>query len=188
MPVFEVVSGGDRRSLMKRFERKSKQQAISELVDFHLLNCDRIEKLEAERDAALARVAKLEHSQSFQRDIDYSVLSEYADKHRLHFNNLCAVVRSALIALPAQAQHSGPDHLELTEDLKDILGRPNFTCIHLAHALRQMGFVIDHKSAAEQAACLHWMLNHYLAHGANWRAHAEAELKAAAPGKEVGHE
>lgn len=60
MPVFEVVSGGDRRSLMKRFERKSKQQAISELVDFHLLNCDRIEKLEAERDAALARVAELE--------------------------------------------------------------------------------------------------------------------------------
>lgn len=95
MPVFEAVSGGDRRSLMKRFERKSKQQAISELVDFHLLNCDRIEKLEAERDAALARVAKLEHSQSFQRDIDYSVLSEYADKHRLHFNNLCAVVRAA---------------------------------------------------------------------------------------------
>ncbi|MGQ9945983.1 hypothetical protein [Pseudomonas aeruginosa] len=59
MPVFEVVSGGDRRSLMKRFERKSKQQAISELVDFHLLNCDRIEKLEAERDAALANVDAL---------------------------------------------------------------------------------------------------------------------------------
>ncbi|MEQ6438986.1 hypothetical protein [Pseudomonas aeruginosa] len=67
-----------------------------------------ISVLESERDAALARVAKLEHSQSFQRDIDYSVLSEYADKHRLHFNNLCAVVRSALIALPAQAQHSVP--------------------------------------------------------------------------------
>ncbi|WP_188315782.1 hypothetical protein [Pseudomonas aeruginosa] len=67
----------------------------------------------AERDAALARVAKLEHSQSFQRDIDYSVLSEYADKHRLHFNNLCAVVRSALIALPAQAGQV-PDIL--TED------------------------------------------------------------------------
>ncbi|HFD7007326.1 TPA: hypothetical protein ACF3OS_004001 [Pseudomonas aeruginosa] len=63
MPVFEVVSRGDRRSLMKRFERKSKQQAISELVDFHLLNCDRIEKLEAERDAALARVAELERQE-----------------------------------------------------------------------------------------------------------------------------
>ncbi|MGS6394309.1 hypothetical protein ACVG01_17165 [Pseudomonas aeruginosa] len=59
MAIIEVVSGGDRRSLMKRFERKSKQQAISELVDFHLLNCARIEKLEAERDAALARVEEL---------------------------------------------------------------------------------------------------------------------------------
>ncbi|MEV1646898.1 hypothetical protein ABZQ48_06140 [Pseudomonas aeruginosa] len=68
-----------------------------------------ISVLESERDAALARVAKLEHRQSFQCDIDYSVLSEYADKHRLHFNNLCAVVRSALIALPAQAQHSVPE-------------------------------------------------------------------------------
>ena len=58
MPIFEVVSGGDRRSLMKRFERKSKQQAISELVDFHLLNCARIEKLEAERDSALAEQAQ----------------------------------------------------------------------------------------------------------------------------------
>lgn len=48
MPVFEVVSGGDRRSLIKRFERKSKREAVSQLVDFHLLNCTRIEKLEAE--------------------------------------------------------------------------------------------------------------------------------------------
>jgi len=48
MAVFEVVSGGDRRSLILRFERKSKQQAISELVDFHLLSCARIDKLELE--------------------------------------------------------------------------------------------------------------------------------------------
>ncbi|MFO5967309.1 hypothetical protein [Pseudomonas aeruginosa] len=66
-------------------------------------------RLEDQLKVALARVAELEHSQSFQRDIDYSVLSEYAYKHRLHFNNLCAVVRSALIALPAQAQHSVPE-------------------------------------------------------------------------------
>ncbi len=88
----------------------------------------------------------------------------------------------------AQAQHSVPERLELTDDLKNILGRPNFTCTHLAQALRQIGFVIDRKAEAEQAACLHWMLNHYLANGANWKVHAEAELKAAAPGKEVGHE
>lgn len=59
MAIYEVVSGGDRQSLFKRFMHKSKMQAISELVDIHLLHCRRIEKLEAERDAALARVAEL---------------------------------------------------------------------------------------------------------------------------------
>ncbi|HCF2464799.1 TPA: hypothetical protein NIA54_002198 [Pseudomonas aeruginosa] len=66
MAIIEVVSGGDRRSLMKRFERKSKQQAISELVDFHLLNCARIENLEQqvkELENALARVAELERQE-----------------------------------------------------------------------------------------------------------------------------
>lgn len=46
MSVFEVVSSGDRRSLIQRFERKSKQQAISELIDIHLTHCNRAEKLE----------------------------------------------------------------------------------------------------------------------------------------------
>ncbi|WP_370599600.1 hypothetical protein [Pseudomonas nitroreducens] len=59
MAVFEVVSGGDRRSLIKRFERKSKHDAVSELVDFHLLNCTRIEKLEAEAHALKEEVAAL---------------------------------------------------------------------------------------------------------------------------------
>jgi hypothetical protein len=46
MAVMEVVSSGDRRSLVQRFERKSKQQAVSELVDIHLTHCTRAEKLE----------------------------------------------------------------------------------------------------------------------------------------------
>ncbi|HIE6103827.1 TPA: hypothetical protein ACXN4Q_000489 [Pseudomonas aeruginosa] len=63
MPVFEVVSGGDRRSLIKRFMRKGKAQAVSELIDLHLLHCTRIENLEQqvkELENALARVADLE--------------------------------------------------------------------------------------------------------------------------------
>ena len=59
MPVFEVVSGGDRRSLIKRFERKSKHDAVSELVDIHLAHCTRIEKLEAEAQALREEVAAL---------------------------------------------------------------------------------------------------------------------------------
>ncbi|HFJ9869129.1 TPA: hypothetical protein ACGW8S_000318 [Pseudomonas aeruginosa] len=62
MAIYEVVSGGDRQSLFKRFMHKSKMQAISELVDIHLLHCRRIEKLEAERDAALVEVERLRES------------------------------------------------------------------------------------------------------------------------------
>lgn len=47
MSVFEVRSSGDRRSLVKRFMGKSKQDAVSELVDIHLMHCTRAEKLEA---------------------------------------------------------------------------------------------------------------------------------------------
>ncbi|WP_244540387.1 hypothetical protein [Pseudomonas aeruginosa] len=86
--------------------------------------------LEDQLKSALARVAKLEHSQSFQRDIDYSVLSEYAYKHRLHFNNLCAVVRSALIALPAQAQHSVPEVSGIGRDT----GHPRAVVLYLSKA------------------------------------------------------
>lgn len=58
MPVFEVIGGGDRRSLIKRFERKSKHDAVSELVDFHLLHCSRIETLEAEAQALREEVER----------------------------------------------------------------------------------------------------------------------------------
>ncbi|WP_109513572.1 hypothetical protein [Pseudomonas ovata] len=54
MSFFEIVSSGDRRSLVERFNRKSKQQAISELVDIHLTHCTRIERLEAENETLKA--------------------------------------------------------------------------------------------------------------------------------------
>ncbi|MGO0684134.1 DUF3850 domain-containing protein [Pseudomonas fulva] len=68
---------------------------------------------------------------------------------------------------------------ELTSDLREILGRPNFTCHHIAKALRVMGLTIAPKSEDEQAAVIHWLLGHYLKHGADWRQRAAAELEAA---------
>ncbi|HCF3771724.1 TPA: hypothetical protein NIE38_001397 [Pseudomonas aeruginosa] len=103
---------------------------------------DRFEVPVAKWGTDLARVAGLEHSQSFQRDIDYSVLSEYADKHRLHFNNLCAVVRSALIALPAQAQHSVPDDDTILQIFADNAehsergGEHGYCIVREQHALK----------------------------------------------------
>ncbi|MFU7191695.1 MULTISPECIES: hypothetical protein [Pseudomonas] len=63
MAIYEVVSGGDRQSLFKRFMHKSKMQAISELVDIHLLHCRRIETLEQQvKDLEAAPVALAQHS------------------------------------------------------------------------------------------------------------------------------
>ncbi len=56
MSVFEVHGSGNRSDLIKRFERKSKQQAISELVDIHLTHCNRAERLEALLEEVLNEV------------------------------------------------------------------------------------------------------------------------------------
>ncbi|UQS91693.1 hypothetical protein M5C90_10665 [Pseudomonas chlororaphis subsp. piscium] len=46
MSIIEVVSPGDRRSLIKRYERKTKSEAIRELIDLHFCNLQQIELLE----------------------------------------------------------------------------------------------------------------------------------------------
>lgn len=74
---------------------------------------------------------------------------------------------------------------ELNSDLREILGRPNFTCHFIAKALRLMGFDIPQKSEEEQAATIYWMLGHYLRDPINWRDAASAELKANAPRPEA---
>lgn len=90
----------------------------------------------------------------------------------------------ALLAAPAEdvrAVVDAPVLPELTSDLREILGRPNFTCHFIAKALRLMGFDIPQKSEEEQAATIYWMLGHYLRDPLNWRDTASAELKANAP-------
>lgn len=77
------------------------------------------------------------------------------------------------------AERSAPIIPELTSDLREILGRPNFTCHHVAKALRVMGITIAPKSEDEQAVVIHWLLGHYLKHGADWRQRATAELETA---------
>lgn len=68
---------------------------------------------------------------------------------------------------------------ELTDDLREILGRPNFTCHFNAKALRVMGHSIAHKSEDEQAVVIHWLLGIYLKHRPDWRQRAAAELEEA---------
>lgn len=66
----------------------------------------------------------------------------------------------------------------LNDDLIAILGRPNFTCIRLAQALRLCGVDIKPKAEHEQAAVIHFLLTRYLRHGGDWAVHSDADLRA----------
>ena len=67
---------------------------------------------------------------------------------------------------------------ELTPDLIEILGTPNFATIGFAQGMRAIGVDIPRKAEAEQAHMIHFMLRHYVQHGADWRKHAAASLDA----------
>jgi hypothetical protein len=69
--------------------------------------------------------------------------------------------------------------LPFDDHVRNILGRPCFTLIGVANILRKSGHKIPPKAEEEQAACLHWMLNLYLKHGAKWVEVGEAEIKSA---------
>lgn len=84
-------------------------------------------------------------------------------------------------ALPAAPAPAAGDALPpLDDDLIEILGRPNFACAELATLLRAGGHSIKNKAEHEQAAVIHFLLGHYLKHGAAWHEHAGAAFEAIA--------
>lgn len=113
------------------------------------------------------------------RDTDKVVmgdpLPDYCEKCRYIWP--CPDVQAITAALSAQPAQS-VDVLPFDDDVQAILGRMCFQCIRLAAALRAMGHTIDERAEAEQAAVLHWLLNHYLKHGKGWSDAASAELEA----------
>lgn len=66
--------------------------------------------------------------------------------------------------------------LELNDEVRWILGRPNFVCADLARILRHDGHEIRTKCEDEQAAVIHWMLCLYEQHGDDWREQARLEV------------
>ena len=68
--------------------------------------------------------------------------------------------------------------LELTPDLRYILGLPHSKLVRTAQQLRLNGYCIEQRSEDEQAAVIHWMLGHYLRCGLHWKVFAYAELDA----------
>jgi len=93
-------------------------------------------------------------------------------------NGLANVIARRLARFDATPPQGMP---ELNDELRYILGRPSFAIIGLAGCLRIMGHDIKKRAEDEQAATIHWMLGHYLQHGADWRTQAQAQLEAADP-------
>ena len=74
----------------------------------------------------------------------------------------------------------------LNDDLIAILGRPNFTCSHLAELMRKSGDEIRRKSEHEQAAVIHWFLGIYLEHGDKWEGIAKADIQSRVDAAGIG--
>ncbi|WGT64974.1 hypothetical protein [Variovorax paradoxus] len=75
------------------------------------------------------------------------------------------------------AEHTAFKLPPLNDDMREILGRPNFACARIAEVLRIGGADIACKAEAEQAAAIHWMLSLYGAHGPDWWTHCRCELQ-----------
>jgi hypothetical protein len=68
---------------------------------------------------------------------------------------------------------------EMTPELRHVLGMMCFQLARYAHLFRSVGADIKTRAEDEQAYCLHWLIKHVLAHGAEWADHAEADVAAA---------
>lgn len=117
-------------------------------------------------------------------ELEYEGEGEREDMLSVTCEDLNRILARHLIAPSPQVSQQAPSLTELNEDLLDILGRPNFTCIRIAQRLREMGYVIKTRAENEQATVIHFLLQHYLEHGAAWREKATDALSATAARKE----
>lgn len=103
-----------------------------------------------------------------------------ADRQQANFS-LIAAMRNALPGLLARVRQAEAKALPstLSDDLTFILGRPNFWCAPYARGLRALGQQIPTHAEEEQAAVIHWLLQHYLANPTDWREAVKADLEKA---------
>ena len=140
------------------------------------------------REKAMKRVAMGADSDltDEQRPHCYKAWSEYQDISEQDVDNRCPDIGDFRVGFIAgwNARGNATEPVDewvippLDEHVVAILGRPNFTCAHIAQILRKHGQEIAEKAEAEQASVIHWLLGVYQRHGADWQAQANATLKA----------
>ena len=67
--------------------------------------------------------------------------------------------------------------VEMDEDIKFILGRPNYFCGKIARRLRELGHECERNVEDEQALVIHTMLTYYYKYGKNWKDEFNKYLK-----------
>lgn len=165
------------------------------------------ETLESDLAAAHARIAELEaagvkyldakffsRSTEVERNLE-CLLDKQGESHAqikgmypAHLHGLLLALRHARLheekanakvaELEAEREGLRKDAIgPLNDALIEILGRPNFQCAGIAELLRIRGDSIAHKSEAEQAAAIHFLLGFYMQYGPEWKITAGAELK-----------
>lgn len=97
---------------------------------------------------------------------------------RIVIDNATAILAALRSSASAREVETISIPKELTPELRNILGMPNFVCAPYAHAFRKAGAEILAKAEAEQAFVLHWLLRKYQERGPDWRKAAGEELAA----------
>ncbi|MBF0892526.1 hypothetical protein HKD28_14070 [Gluconobacter sp. LMG 1744] len=105
--------------------------------------------------------------------------SRYEDVHPLYTHPANVAAQAVRIAeLEAENGRLRSRYLpeNLTDPLREVLGRMCFECITIARALRTDGMEIRHRAEDEQAEVIFFLLPFVLAYGSDWRKHAAEEL------------
>lgn len=160
-----------------------------DLARFALALLDTLEQANAETDKANSLVDEFRDERNLLQNMagKRQIELEAAEKRIAEFDQRIRTQNRHACELfdEAKAQRQRVAELEarnltlppLNDDLLAILGRPNFTCSHLAELMRKSGDEIRRKSEHEQAAVIHWFLGLYLEHGENWEVVAKADIQ-----------
>lgn len=141
--------------------------------------------------ATLDELEKTQKGEKQWREVVDAFCVDDADWHKLTTSN------NELISFLSQALCKQVDRIAeleartvtlppLNDDLIAILGRPNFTCSHLAELMRKSGDEIRRKSEHEQAAVIHWFLGIYLEYGDKWEGIAKADIQSRVAAAGIG--
>jgi hypothetical protein len=123
--------------------------------------------------------------------VEVEELAQWCDEQSEDPDNADGAVTLLVIAQTlrrlASAQQAGIPAMD--DEVRWILGQPNFACISYANALRRLGHSIPNKVEEEQAAVIHWMLTVYAQHGESWREEGAKILRGQRTGSrgEVGN-